>query len=113
MTIKWVKEITPTINMIKEKIALEKSEIELCKSWMWNNERIVEWLKDIRSFLNEDNSWDITGLPKLEVLYPELFIKNVITDKDIIRSCKTYATTTSALSLNCEYTRPPFQNHYS
>jgi len=114
MTINWVKEIFPTKEMIKEKIALEKSEIALCKSWMWDNQRIIVWLKDLRSFLNEDNNWDFNCLPKLEDLYPELFVKNTITDKDISRSCRTYASTTSALSLNCEYTRPSFQTiHYS
>ena len=114
MTINWVKEISPSIDMIKDKITLEKTEIALCKSWMWDNDRIVVWLKELRSWWNQDSkNWDSSGLPKLETLYPELFIKNTITDRDIWLSCRTTASSVSSLSLNGEYSRPAFRNTFA
>ena len=76
LTIMWKEEVQPSIEMLKDKINLEETEIKLCKSWLWTNKRTLEWISDLRNWFYHSDNWKFNCLPEMELIHPELFTED-------------------------------------
>jgi len=85
-TIFWKEETKLNLKEFKKLIEFEKNEIQILKSWLWNNERIISGLKSLR-VLNE--TYENKILPAIENIHPELLSNREITEKEFSDSFKT------------------------
>ena len=86
LSIIWEKETKLNINEFKELFKFEKKEIKLLKSWMWNNQRIIDGLKSFRE-INETLKNKI--LPAVENIHSELLCNKEISNKEFTDNFKT------------------------
>ena len=92
LTIIWKEEVQPSIEMLKDKINFEKTEVQLCKKWLWTNKRTLEWISDLRNWFYHSDNWKFNCLPKVEILHPELFTEDKEpTDKDFKDTFRTHS----------------------
>ena len=85
LTIMWKEEVQPSIEMLKDKINLEETEIKLCKSWLWTNKRTLEWISDLRNWFYHSDNWKFNCLPEMELIHPELFTEDKEPTNDEIK----------------------------
>ncbi len=100
--INWYEEILPSKKILKYKIEQEKTEVQLCKSWLWTNKRTLEWINDFRDWWYHSDNWKFNSLPEIENLHPELFTEEKIpTQNDLRKNVETKEVSIGSMGWLC------------